>query len=244
MRLFAVLALACLFGCCSVQRTIAPIPTIRSTIDATVGLVEPDTGKTFRIFCSGVFIAPGLVLTAAHCADEPYDLTPDEKQIGELLGINPNPIGHHLFFATHEEMKKEDVTEAWVAEIVAFDQDKDLALLKVVPTGNSVVPIAAGNPITGENVWSVGNTLGFAYSLHPGVISAVRLMKTLHDVPEVMLQVSSTAWKGSSGGGLFNQDGELLGICSFLAAPGGQTIGMVFFVSVEEIHKFLDAQKP
>jgi S1-C subfamily serine protease len=240
-QLLAVTFLAALIGCCSVQRTIAPIPVIHRTMDATVGLVEPQIDATYRLFCSGVYISRTIVITAAHCVDEPIDMSEQDKEIAQILGITPNPIGGHIMYATHDEMRAEEIHKAGVATIVAFDETRDLALLEVPLSLSANVSLARENPTVGELVYSVGHTLGLADSMHPGMVSAVRHMRNMHDVEETLLQVSSTAWKGSSGGGLYNVDGELIGICSFLAGPAPN---MVFFVSIEEVHAFLDAQTP
>jgi S1-C subfamily serine protease len=95
--------------------------------------------------------------------------------------------------------------------VVDVDERKDLVLLKIKAFG--LVPAALGNSDqeqAGDRVILIGSPRGLELSVSDGLISAVR------DSGEGyrLFQTSAAASPGSSGGGMFNEFGELIGIVS------------------------------
>lgn len=112
-----------------------------------------------------------------------------------------------------------DGTTIAVDEIVAFDPEHDLALLRVArPTplpalqlGDSA-QVAAGDPVL-----AIGNPLGVLdYTVSDGLISSVRQL-----APGLtLLQISAPISQGSSGGPLFNAAGEVIGVSTAVFTEG------------------------
>lgn len=101
--------------------------------------------------------------------------------------------------------------------VVDVDERKDLVLLKIKAFG--LVPAMAGNSDhvqTGDRVIVIGSPRGLEQSVSDGLISAVR------DSGEGyrLFQTSAAASPGSSGGGMFDEFGELIGIVSSKLANG------------------------
>jgi trypsin-like peptidase len=95
--------------------------------------------------------------------------------------------------------------------VVDVDERKDLVVLKIKAFG--LVPAVLGNSDRvrpGDRVTLIGSPRGLELSVSDGLISAVR------DSGEGyrLFQTSAPASPGSSGGGMFNQFGELIGIVS------------------------------
>jgi serine protease Do len=112
-----------------------------------------------------------------------------------------------------------DGSKLRVSNIAALDPDRDLALLTTVTTkdlptltlGDSDL-LAAGDPIL-----AIGNPLGVLdYSVSNGLVSSVR--KVGPDL--TVLQISAPISQGSSGGPLFNQLGEVVGITTAIITQG------------------------
>jgi hypothetical protein len=76
------------------------------------------------------------------------------------------------------------------------------------------------------------------YSYIPGIVSAERKIKAFGYVRHV-LNVVGFPWKGSSGGGAYDKQGSLLGICSFLVRAPGQ----IMFVHIDEVRDFLNEKE-
>jgi hypothetical protein len=65
----------------------------------------------------------------------------------------------------------------------------------------------------GQRAFAIGNPIGLELTLSDGLISGFRKMEG-SDVPRI--QTSAPASPGSSGGGLFDQDGNLIGITTMI----------------------------
>jgi S1-C subfamily serine protease len=112
-----------------------------------------------------------------------------------------------------------DPSEYPATVIVGVDKGHDLALLRIkakkaLPTlrlGDSSAVSA------GDRIYAIGNPLGvFDYSITDGLISQVRPLS-----PELtILQISAAISQGSSGGPLFNQFGEVIGVTTAIITQG------------------------
>lgn len=111
----------------------------------------------------------------------------------------------------------------------------DLAILEgLSPLQEScpTVPIASELPEIGSKVWLVGNPLGHEKNITHGILSNVWQTSFFNDKP-LVYRIDAAAAPGNSGGGLFNEKGELIGILSFsevfIFAPipgGGHAIAL------------------
>ena len=111
-----------------------------------------------------------------------------------------------------------DGGQYWVLSVEAIDKDHDLALVRI-DSKKPLPVVALGDSALlspGDIIYAVGNPLGvFDYSITDGLISAVRPWK-----PNVtFLQISAPISPGSSGGPLFNQYGEVVGMTHSIIAP-------------------------
>jgi hypothetical protein len=217
-------------NCCSGfnHRAEAPAGKPAYLLDSTVALVTGSPVNEFQYYtyCAGVWISPDQFLTAHHCIiHEEYET---------------NMMGKMVRFKTRREVsisKNElTVSDPHYGVVVAIDSLHDLALVKSVDLGleHSVAKIKESAVEVGEGVKIVGHTSGLTYTYIVGVVSAIRV-----DFPEDgdhYFQVSTPGYKGNSGGGLFDNDGNLMGICSslFRGAPN-----VILFIHKDEMVKFL-----
>jgi Tfp pilus assembly protein PilF len=117
----------------------------------------------------------------------------------------------------------------WIvhATLKAGDPDKDLCLLAA--PGLAAEPARLGKATklkVGDKVYAVGAPQGLELSLSEGIVSQLR-----GGHPPI-IQTTAAVSPGSSGGGLFNNEGELVGITT-LQIEGGQNLN--FAVPVEWI---------
>ena len=121
------------------------------------------------------------------------------------------------------------------AELVARNEQRDLCLLSVkelsVPPAAPPVIFAAARSVSiGEEVYAIGAPQGLDLSLSRGIISQLRGNYGKQSAP--IIQTDAAISPGSSGGGLFNENGELLGITTFKFS-GGASEGLSFALPVE-----------
>lgn len=97
-----------------------------------------------------------------------------------------------------------------ISTVVAYDTERDLAILRTeAKTGLEPLPLGSSADLErGEKVIAIGSPLGLINTLSIGLYSG-----TLKD-EQTFLQFSAAISHGSSGGALFNNKGEVIGITS------------------------------
>ncbi|KIM00020.1 putative serine protease [Paramagnetospirillum magnetotacticum MS-1] len=111
------------------------------------------------------------------------------------------------------------------------DPATDRCLMSVSPGRLSAVPgIRPWDDLrVGETVYSIGAPKGLEATLGQGLISGLRPIKTLHYV-----QTSAPISPGSSGGGLFDAAGNLVGITTFHIRDAD---GLNFAIAAEDFFR-------
>lgn len=92
------------------------------------------------------------------------------------------------------------------------DPERDLCTLEV-PTAITPIlaPMASSRTLLqGQSVWAVGAPLGLDLTISDGIVSGLR-----QTTNGFIIQTSAAISPGSSGGGLFNDQGQLIGITTF-----------------------------
>lgn len=92
-------------------------------------------------------------------------------------------------------------------EVVAEDEDADVAIIKVAPqvSGASVALAMPESARLGSTTWVVGNSAARGLSVHRGVLSQ-------RSRSQGLLSTDAAVNPGNSGGGLFSSDGKLIGM--------------------------------
>lgn len=199
-----------------------PPPSTSPLSSATVSRVTASTVKVEGTACrserdgSGFSVAPDLVVTNAHVVAG-HDETVVVRPDGTRLAATP----------------------------VAFDPDRDLALLSVPGLGQAPLPVADGE---------VGATV--AVFGHPGGQNDIRVSpaairqqvravgRNLYGTALVRRSVyvlAADLAPGDSGAGLVNQDGEVVGV-AFAIAPDRDTTA--YALTAEELRPIVDQRQP
>lgn len=106
--------------------------------------------------------------------------------------------------------------------VLAYDAEKDIAILKADrKTDIALLPVGtADNLQKGAKVVAIGSPLGLINSVSTGVFSGY-----IEDNTGLMLQFTAPISHGSSGGALFNDAGEVIGI-TFASLADGQSLNL------------------
>ena len=105
------------------------------------------------------------------------------------------------------------------AEVANGDVGRDLCLLSAKGLTNAATIRNAKDLTVGENVYAVGSPQGLEFSISGGIVSQLR---SLGETPP-LIQTDAAISEGSSGGGLFDREGNLVGITTFYY-KGGQNL--------------------
>jgi S1-C subfamily serine protease len=161
---------------------------------------------------------------------------------GDIL-TNVHVVGNHptvsvAFYKRGEVYQSDFVT----ARVVKTDPSKDLALLRLdqPPSGLTVFQMSALGALSiGDEVNAIGHPEGALWSFTRGYISQIRTnfhwnVKGRQHWGDV-IQTQTPINPGNSGGPLFDSEGKLVGINTFIST---QTVGIHWAVAVSEIAKF------
>ncbi len=119
------------------------------------------------------------------------------------------------------------------ATLIGSDERSDVAVLKVSGRQFPALPIGDSDLIkVGEPVLAIGSPFGFDYSASAGIVSAKsRSFSRETSVPFIQTDVALNP--GNSGGPLFNQRGEVIGINSRIFSGTGGYMGLSFSIPID-----------
>lgn len=122
------------------------------------------------------------------------------------------------------------------ATLIGTDSKTDVALLKIDATG--LTPATLGDSdslVVGETAVAVGNPLGeLGGTVTNGIISALDREISLEGETMTLLQTNAAINPGNSGGGLFNGNGELIGLV-VAKSSGTDVEGLGFAIPVNVV---------
>ncbi len=204
--------------------------------------------KSFFLLLAFILSVPQLAL--ALTADQVYErvkksvvVVKTYDRAGKIVGLGSGVVLPSGNIVTNYHVVKAGVRytvgqlgKAAPAFLQGNDPEKDLALL-VAPslTGTPARLGQASRIKVGERVYAVGAPQGLELSLSEGIVSQLR-----GGLPPI-IQTSVAISQGSSGGGLFNAQGELVGIMTFYL-EGGQSLN--FALPVEWVREVATAPAP
>ncbi len=128
----------------------------------------------------------------------------------DLLVTNCHVIARGKVFVAGHRQKRSP------ARLVAYNADKDLCVLHA--QGLDVTPARIGDSETvrvGQRVYAIGTPEGFELTLSEGLVSGLREASGGR-----YIQTTAPLSEGSSGGGLFDSDGRLIGITALVFSAG------------------------
>lgn len=127
---------------------------------------------------------------------------------------------------------------AYTAELIGSDDRTDLAVLKIDATGLVPATFADSDSIqVGELAVAIGNPLGeLGGTVTSGIISATGREITVDGESMTLLQTSAAVNPGNSGGGLFNAEGQLVGIVN-AKSSGTDIEGLAFAIPANTVRE-------
>jgi serine protease Do len=124
------------------------------------------------------------------------------------------------------------------AKVLGTDPKTDLAVLKI----NAGKPLpyvelgASADVVPGQWVVAMGNPFGLENTVTAGIVSA--LGRDIGDGPyDRFIQIDAPINEGNSGGPLFNQQGQVIGINTAILSPTGGSVGIGFAIPSDMIKR-------
>ncbi len=135
----------------------------------------------------------------------------------------------------------------YLLKIVAFDRQKDIAILCPNESSYKFSNIPNLQETTnyqlGQEVFSIGNMNGYGLSLNVGIISSKEKILKTADAEGRYIQTNMVIAKGCSGGPVFDYDGDVIGMMTFkLRDTNGEYIdGMSFSIPIDEVINYFES---
>ncbi len=163
---------------------------------------------------SGFFIEKGLVMTNCHVISDHED----GWKLAEKVTIN------------YKGGKRYD------ALVAAYNKEQDMAMLVTDMPCSQVAKIAEQLPDTGVTIYAVGNTKGEGMCILEGIVADSS--REIEGLPFTM--ISANTFHGNSGGPVFNNKGEVVGI---LTLGDREVVSMNYAIPVTRVRAFIQAAK-
>lgn len=188
-------------------------------------LAKAQTAELLRQFFGDRLRIPEQAATPAveHAYGTAFFISAD----GYMLTNHHVVEGADKITVTLNDRTELDVT------LVGSDERSDVAVLKVKGSNFPALPIGNSNTLkVGEPVLAIGSPFGFDYSASAGIVSAKsRNFSRETSVPFIQTDVALNP--GNSGGPLFNQRGEVIGINSRIFSGTGGYMGLSFSIPID-----------
>lgn len=110
------------------------------------------------------------------------------------------------------------------AEVIGYDVDCDLAVLKIEAEGLTAAEFGDSDKLNlGEDVTAIGNPLGLDLmnTVTKGIVSGLNRNVTINDKSMSLIQTDTAINSGNSGGPLINKYGQVIGINSSKMSSSG-----------------------
>lgn len=128
------------------------------------------------------------------------------------------------------------------AEVVAQDEETDLAVLRIDTNGEIMPSLRVGadsEPEIGDIVLAIGNPFGVGQTVTSGIISALG-RTNVSDISSA-IQTDAAVNPGNSGGALVNLQGELIGVNTAIFSRSGGSNGIGFAIPSELVERAIDS---
>lgn len=125
------------------------------------------------------------------------------------------------------------------AEVVGYDLDSDLAVIKFTPPKEvELKTIAFGDSTelkVGQRVIAIGNPFGLERTMTTGIVSGLGrpIQNSNNRIIRNMVQTDAAINPGNSGGPLLDASGKMIGINTMIKSSSGSSAGVGFAVPSE-----------
>ncbi len=228
MKLFFVSLVALLCSCVSttVVQPSGAVMSPEGLSDRTVALVHSEGFTDTHMvdaFCTGTWVRDNIIVTALHCVRE------------DVLEVFTYVVKTDVYESGDPH---ERATKGHKAVVAMVDDTHDLAVLKTVGPvpDHANASVTAETVYQGEPVMTMGGPLGLVFSFSKGDVAAVRYWEAIGGGETLFIQTTAPISPGNSGGGLFNNYGQLIGVCH-AHFPQGQNLNL--FIHYQYVDKLL-----
>lgn len=170
-----------------------------------------------------------------------------------LLVTNHHVIKESFTPGFHLSIKTKSGQEFLNYDVLGCSDERniDLCLLKVNFKPKSFFQVSTKSISKGEDIFTWGHPRGYDYSLSTGIVSGIHkqdgFTKSMIDDSKTpksieMVQISAPISPGNSGGPVFDENGSLVGMATWVRIDKGSQ-NLNFAISVNELANYIKTQQ-
>lgn len=175
-----------------------------------------------KVLPSIVYISSDNFTTISEINPTTYIVEEKKIELSPIVGtgfiINDNIIVTNYHVIEHAQKQNTSITVSFInhnkyyrATIIGYDKIVDVALLQIQDTHPSVKIAKCNNLNMGDSVFTISHFYGIGWSATNGIISSTQRENLRYPyIKNLQLQILSGT--GSSGGPVFNEDGDVVGL--------------------------------
>lgn len=200
--------------------------------ETTIELIEPAAEKVEHTTEELAALAKSCVLIKTY--------SPVEE--GQGSGVIINDEGYIItnYHVVGEAFRFEVVTHDGQTysqpELINWDEELDLALIRIDADGLSGLPLSDTEATVGNRVVAIGSPLGLQNFVSEGIVGG-----RYEEEGSVYIQTTAAISPGSSGGALINKYGEVVGITT-AKIVGGESLNLA--IPVSQVRDFITNSDP
>lgn len=133
--------------------------------------------------------------------------------------------------------------ETYEAKVIGYDTRTDLAVLKIEASDLPFSSFVDSSKLMlGQDAIAIGNPLGLGISVSNGIVSALEKEIYINNVYMTVIQTNAAVNEGNSGGGLFDINGDLIGIVNAKKGSSMMTSveGMGYAIPANTVVRIID----
>jgi len=165
-----------------------------------------------------------------------------------LIGTN-----YHVVDGIDSLLVKTSDGTFYDAELLLIDEKNDMAILRIKNhngTKYPIIKVANSDAVkVGQEVFAIGSPLGYEYTISQGIVAGIRDNEKVSFTDPVswalieksfekVIQITAAISPGNSGGALFNNRGEVIGITTYTYSGYGN---LNFAVAINSFVYFMNS---
>lgn len=245
------------------RELVAQLPAQQPTPHAQVVIQPPPNGIDYEsAVLRNIYeqVNDSVVNITILMSHPPIDATTDTPVVPDSSGNELLPVGsgsgfvwdtngyivtnyHVVEGAEQVQVTFSDGTMS-IAEVVGTDEDSDLAVIKIDPTGYNLTPVRLGNMeelYVGMRVAAIGNPFGLRGTLTSGIVSAIGRSipsRGSFSIPD-SIQTDAAINPGNSGGPLLDEKGGVIGVNAQIRSEVRANSGVGFAIPVSILQRVI-----
>lgn len=207
-----------------------------ATIIGIIHMIPPTPNKLFEKSIESIVELKAISENVGESYGTAVCIKSDGYLVTNSHVVTYKQMGESLLFDEYF-IRLANEEEYHTVELIKYNLETDIAVLKISDSSVSLKPIEIGNSDElsfGDKVYAIGNGSNYGLAITHGIISIPKINIEYEGITREVIQSDITISAGNSGGALLDEKGNLIGITSFRTKDnqGNVVYGLVYSVPI------------